>query len=99
MVLKRYASKYKKLARFKQPLWLEKRGKIKKFKREKWGGAKRFYFPKRRKEELKDNTQLMARIHRFSLFTSFSPFTIRDFNGNQKIQKPLPKSQKSVNLI
>ena len=51
MVLKRYASKYKKLARFKQPLWLEKRGKIKKFKREKWGGAKRFYFPKRRKEE------------------------------------------------
>lgn len=51
MVLKRYASKYKKLARFKQPLWLEKRGKIKKFKREKWGGAKKFYFPKRRKEE------------------------------------------------
>ena len=51
MVIKRYASKYKKLARFKQPLWLEKRGKIKKFKREKWGGAKRFYFPKRRKEE------------------------------------------------
>lgn len=45
MSIKRYTPHYKKLARFRQPLWLEKRGKVKKFNRQKWEASKKTYFP------------------------------------------------------
>lgn len=41
--------KYKKLAKFRQPLWLEKSGKIKKFNRQKWELKKKAYFPRKYK--------------------------------------------------
>jgi ribosomal protein S4 len=46
MVIKRYKPIFKKLARFKQPLFYEKRGKILRFNRYKWQSLKRLYFLK-----------------------------------------------------
>jgi ribosomal protein S4 len=47
MVIKRYTPRYKLLSRFKQPVWLEKRSKVKKFNRRKWEILKKVYFPKK----------------------------------------------------
>lgn len=49
MAIKRYTPKYKKLNKLKQAFWFEKKGKIKKFRKQKWSGIKRFYYPKRYK--------------------------------------------------
>ena len=43
MSIKRYCSKYKKLAKLNQPIWLEKGRKIKKFNRQKWDILKKSY--------------------------------------------------------
>jgi ribosomal protein S4 len=47
MAIKRYLPKYKKLLRFKYPLWFEKRVKIRKFEKQKWERVKRFYYPRK----------------------------------------------------
>lgn len=44
MSIKRYNPLYKKLVRFRQPLWLENRRKVKKFNRQKWELLKKNYF-------------------------------------------------------
>lgn len=49
MAIKRYTPKYKKLNKLRQAFWFEKKGKIKKFRKQKWSGIKRFYYPKRYK--------------------------------------------------
>lgn len=49
MSIKRYIPKFKKLARFRQPIWLEKRGKIVKFNRQKWDILKKNYSPRKYK--------------------------------------------------
>lgn len=49
MSIKRYTPKFKKLARFRQPIWLEKRGKIVKFNRQKWETLKKNYSPRKYK--------------------------------------------------
>ena len=49
MAIKRYTPKYKKLNKLKQAFWFEKKGKIKNFKKQKWAGIKRFYYPRRYK--------------------------------------------------
>lgn len=49
MAIKRYTPKYKKLNKLRQAFWFEKKGKIKKFRKQKWAGIKRFYYPKRYK--------------------------------------------------
>lgn len=49
MAIKRYTPKYKKLNKLKQAFWFEKKGKVKKFRKQKWSGIKRFYYPKRYK--------------------------------------------------
>ena len=49
MSIKRYTPKYKILSKLKQPLWLEKKGKIKKFSRQKWSGKDRIYFSRKLK--------------------------------------------------
>lgn len=46
MAIKRYTPKYKKLNRLRQAFWFEKKGKIKSFKKQKWSGLKRFYYPR-----------------------------------------------------
>lgn len=47
MAIKRYLPKFKKLAKFYKPLWLEKRVKIRKFEKQKWKRVKKLYFPRR----------------------------------------------------
>jgi ribosomal protein S4 len=47
MAIKRYTPKYKKLNRLRQAFWFEKKGKIKSFKKQKWSGLKRFYYPRK----------------------------------------------------
>nr|YP_008519436.1 ribosomal protein S4 [Nannochloropsis oculata]AGI49015.1 ribosomal protein S4 [Nannochloropsis oculata]AHX24983.1 30S ribosomal protein S4 [Nannochloropsis oculata] len=49
MPIKRYAPKYKKLNRLKRAFWREKGAKIKRFKKQKWGSIKRFYYPRKYK--------------------------------------------------
>lgn len=49
MAIKRYIPKYKILAKLRQVLWLNKRAKIKKFKKQKWDGKTRLYFPRKPK--------------------------------------------------
>ena len=56
MAIKRYTPKYKKLNKLRQAFWFEKRGKIKKFRKQKWLGIKRFYYPKRYKSFNQDKS-------------------------------------------
>nr|AHX24943.1 30S ribosomal protein S4 [Nannochloropsis oceanica] len=49
MSIKRYTPKYKKLNRLRQAFWREKGAKIKRFKKQKWGSIKRFYYPRKYK--------------------------------------------------
>jgi ribosomal protein S4 len=49
MAIKRYIPKYKILAKIRQAVWLNKRAKIKKFKKQKWDGKVRLYFPRKPK--------------------------------------------------
>lgn len=49
MAIKRYTPKYKILAKLKHALWLDKRSKIKKFKKQKWDGKAKLYFPRKSK--------------------------------------------------
>lgn len=49
MAIKRYTPKYKILAKLRQALWLNKKTKIKKFKKQKWEGKARLYFPRKPK--------------------------------------------------
>jgi ribosomal protein S4 len=49
MAMKRYLPKYKKLLRFRYPLWFEKRVKIKNFEKQKWEKVKKLYYPRRLK--------------------------------------------------
>ena len=56
MAIKRYTPKYKILAKLKQALWLNKRSKIKKFKKQKWDGKARLYFPRKPKTYDQDSS-------------------------------------------
>lgn len=58
MVIKRYTPKYKILAKLKQALWLNKKTKIKKFKKQKWDGKVRLYFPRKVKTFYQDSSVL-----------------------------------------
>lgn len=49
MAIKRYSSKYKKLARFIYPVWYEKRVKIRKFSKQKWERVKKRFYPRKLK--------------------------------------------------
>lgn len=49
MAIKRYTPKYKILAKLRLALWLKKKTKIKGFKKQKWEGKARLYFPRKLK--------------------------------------------------
>lgn len=49
MAIKRYLAKYKKLLRFRYPIWFEKRVKIRKFEKQKWERIKKLYYPRKLK--------------------------------------------------
>lgn len=49
MAIKRYLAKYKKLLRFRYPIWFEKRVKIRKFEKQKWERVKKLYYPRKLK--------------------------------------------------
>lgn len=49
MAIKRYTPKYKILAKLRLALWLNKKTKIKRFKKQKWDGKARLYFPRKLK--------------------------------------------------
>lgn len=63
MAIKRYISKYKKLARFQQPLWYEKRSKIRKFKKQKWERLKKLYYPRKLKFFVQDTSTCFLTRH------------------------------------
>lgn len=56
MTIKRYTPKYKILAKLRLALWLNKKTKIRRFKKQKWDGKARLYFPRKLKVFSQDSS-------------------------------------------
>lgn len=71
MTIKRYTPRYKILSKLRQPIWFEKRGKIKKFTRQKWEGKDKVYFPRKVKNFNQDSSTFVVG-HDFDVDRSFN---------------------------
>lgn len=90
MSIKRYTPKFKPLPRLRQPLWLEKSLKIKKFSKEKWQNLRRILA----KPKLKHFNQDISSLHVSDQYKSKEDFSTRlkktyrfTLHAKQRLQK------------